>query len=45
MGLDIMLDHEDLECLEIFSGFGCAVAKAFRDRKMGANPDLCNGCV
>ncbi|OLP79828.1 hypothetical protein AK812_SmicGene39841 [Symbiodinium microadriaticum] len=23
----------DLECLEIFSGFGCAVAKAFKDRQ------------
>ena len=29
---------EDLECLEIFSGFGCAVAKAFRDKKMHSNP-------
>ncbi|OLP80385.1 hypothetical protein AK812_SmicGene39207 [Symbiodinium microadriaticum] len=26
----------DLECLEIFSGFGCAVAKAFRDEKMAS---------
>ena len=39
--MDIRSCPEDLECLEIFSGFGRAVAKAFRDKNMSSCPGSC----